>query len=60
MVEVTVIDSEGGNLRTLVARQQEAGRYMLEFNAEDLPSGVYFLRLHAGDVYRTRKMLLIR
>ena len=37
---------------------QPAGEYAVEWNARELPSGVYFYRLRAGAFHETRKMVL--
>jgi hypothetical protein len=36
------------------------GHHQVEFNSQNLPSGVYFYRLEAGEYVQTRKMLLVR
>ena len=55
----------GRRVRTLVNGYQEAGRYILDWDATDaegrpLPSGVYLARLAAGDRRQTIKMTLLR
>ncbi len=40
--------------------KQSAGRYQITWDASDLPSGIYFYRLQAGDFVRTRKMVLLK
>ena len=37
-----------------------AGLYELEFNAEDLPSGIYFYRFQSAENIDTKKMILIK
>ena len=44
----------------LVNRQQAPGEYTVQFNAESLSSGIYFLRLKVGNKVLTQKMTLIR
>ncbi len=36
------------------------GRYSVEFDATNLPSGVYYYELRAGDYTQTKKMILIK
>jgi hypothetical protein len=44
----------------LVDRQQEAGRHEVEFQARDLPSGMYFFTLQANGYTEVRTMLLMK
>ena len=55
-----VFDILGREVATLVNEYRQAGKYETEFNAETLPSGVYFYRLQAGLFVKTKKMLLIK
>jgi hypothetical protein len=50
----------GRRITTLVEARQEAGEYQTRFNAENLPSGIYLLRLQAGGFSDTKKMLLVK
>jgi hypothetical protein len=59
-VALKVYDILGNEIRTLVSEYKQAGKYETEFNAEILPSGVYFYRLQAGSFVKTKKMLLIK
>jgi hypothetical protein len=59
-VEVAIYDVLGRKVRTLVDEQKAAGTYRVRFDASELTSGIYFYRIHAGDVVRTRKMMLVK
>jgi hypothetical protein len=50
----------GKEVATLVNEYKPAGKYETEFNAANLPSGVYFYQLKAGEFLQTRKMLLLK
>ena len=50
----------GKKVATLVNEYKPAGKYETKFNAANLPSGVYFYRLQAGDFVQTRKMILLK
>jgi hypothetical protein len=49
----------GREVATLVNDERRAGKYVVEFDARGLASGVYYYRLIAGFV-ETKKMILIR
>jgi parallel beta-helix repeat protein len=59
-VEVTIFDILGRRVKVLVNEVKHPGRYEVSFNANNLPSGVYFYRITAGDYLNTKKMLLIK
>jgi hypothetical protein len=44
----------------LVNEEKEAGNYEVEFNAIELPGGIYFYRIQAGSFVETRKMILLK
>ncbi len=55
-----VYDIIGKEITTLVNNQMEKGHYEINFDASNLPSGVYFYTLNAGGYKETRKMILMR
>ncbi|VAX15057.1 hypothetical protein MNBD_IGNAVI01-1251, partial [hydrothermal vent metagenome] len=59
-VNLTVYNSLGQEVAVLVNRQQSIGRYTVQFNANNLSSGIYFCRISAGEFKQVKKMLLVR
>ena len=59
-VSLGVYNSLGQQVAVLVNGQRSAGAYTVTFQATDLPSGMYFYRLIAGEFQQTRKLLLLR
>lgn len=56
-VSLEVYDRLGRPVATLVNQNQEAGDYEVDFNAGDLPSGIYFYRIKTTEKTEVRKML---
>jgi hypothetical protein len=59
-VSIKVYNSLGEEITTLVNSFKSAGNYTVEFNSKNLPSGVYFYKMIAGNYICTNKMLLIK
>ena len=64
-VELTVYNTLGKTIITLVEKNQPAGYYEIEWNGRDasqrdVAGGVYLLQLKAGNYSKTRKIILIR
>jgi hypothetical protein len=59
-ISLTVYDVLGREIRTLVDERQSAGNHSVTFNPGNLPSGVYFYRLQAGNYSATKKLLLLK
>ncbi|MGH7491811.1 MAG: T9SS type A sorting domain-containing protein [bacterium] len=57
---VRVYDFLGREIMTLVDRYQTAGKYVVTFNAAELPSGMYVYQLTVNDFISTKKMLLLK
>ncbi|MCG6960091.1 T9SS type A sorting domain-containing protein [bacterium BMS3Abin03] len=55
-----VYDILGNEISTIVNEYKPAGEYEVEFDATDLPSGVYFYQLKAGNFIKTNKMILLK
>ena len=59
-VVIKVYDVLGNEIETLVNKEKSAGNYELTWHVFNLPSGIYFYRIQAGDFIQTKKMVLIR
>lgn len=59
-VVLTIYDVLGRKVATLVDKLQNAGLHSVTFNADRLPSGVYFDKLEAGPFKETKKFLLLK
>jgi hypothetical protein len=59
-VTLKVFDVVGNEIETLVNQEEPAGSYEVQFSAIDLPSGIYFYQLRAGNFVETKKMILIK
>ena len=57
---VQVFDTEGRLMATPVDGEYAEGKYKVYFNAERLPSGVYYGRLQNGAVQQVKTMLKVR
>jgi hypothetical protein len=59
-VTLAVFDMLGRQVRMLVSEYRNAGIHVINFDADNLPSGVYFYKLTAGSYAETRKLLFIK
>jgi photosystem II stability/assembly factor-like uncharacterized protein len=59
-VIIKVFDILGNEIEILVNEEKQTGTYEITWYAEQLPSGVYFYRLQAGDFVETKKMVLMK
>lgn len=55
-----IYDILGNEVATLLNEYKPAGEYEIEFNASDLPSGIYIYQLKSGSAVQTRKMTLLK
>ncbi len=59
-VFLAVYDVLGRKVATLVNAKKEPGNYKVNFNAENLPTGIYFYSLKTEGFSSTKKMLLLK
>jgi hypothetical protein len=59
-VKLVVYDLLGREVYTLVNEMKTAGNYVVDFDASELSSGVYFYKLETGSFTQTKKMLLVK
>ena len=60
MVRLTVYNDLGQEVSILVNEYQGTGKYTVDFNANNLPSGIYFYKIQAGNFNKTQKMVLMK
>lgn len=59
-VSLKVYDVLGNERATLLNEHKPAGSYEVDFNAQELSSGIYFYKMQSGSFIETKKMILIR
>ena len=59
-VTLKVYDALGREVADLVNEEKSPGAYTINFNAQNLSSGVYYYRIKAGSYTETRKMILMK
>ena len=59
-VSLKVYNVIGSEVATLENANQTRGTHSVNFNAKDLPAGVYYYTLRCGDQVTSRKMLLVK
>jgi len=50
----------GNEIATIVNKELPAGNYSLDYDASNLPSGIYFYTLTTNDFSETKKMTLVK
>ncbi|MCP5064551.1 MAG: T9SS type A sorting domain-containing protein [Ignavibacteriae bacterium] len=59
-VELKIYDIIGREIKTLVNRELNAGSHNIQFDASNLPSGMYVYEVRSGNFLQSRKMLLLK
>jgi len=55
-----IYNIKGILVATAIQRQMAAGRYQVQFSAEELASGIYFYTLESGEFRQCRKMIYVK
>ena len=59
-VRIAVYDVAGREISVPVSQNMSAGSYEMEYDAGNLPSGVYFYRIEAAEFTSIKKMVLVK
>ena len=59
-IELDVYNLKGILINTLTSGLMNAGNHTIEWNAEGYPSGIYFVKLNAGEFAQTQKLMLVK
>ncbi len=58
-VQITIFNHLGEEIE-VIRQQQPSGKQQVIWNAEGLPTGVYYYRMEAGEQMTSGKMMLVR
>ena len=59
-VKIIILNSIGEEVAVVLNENKSPGFYQVEFNATNLPSGIYFYQLKAGKYVGIKKMILLK
>ena len=59
-VNLSIYNTSGQKVATLVDQRQLAGEHTVKWDAKDFSSGIYLYKLRAGSTEQSRKMILLR
>jgi flagellar hook assembly protein FlgD len=59
-VNLSIYNTLGQKVATLVDERQQAGNHQVEWDASGFSSGVYYYRIEAGEFVDIKKMVLLR
>ena len=60
IVQIVIFDLSGKQVELLVNDFQEAGYHSVDWNADNHPSGMYFVKMIAGEYINTQKLILVK
>ncbi len=60
VVTLKIYNILGEEVKTLVDKYREIGNHTVQFNANNLSSGIYLYKLQAGSFVETKKMILLK
>ena len=58
--KLAAFDVQGKEVDVIFEGSQSVGQHSYTWNAANLPSGVYYIRLQAGDMITSQKALLVK
>ena len=60
LIEINILNIRGEKVKTLLSKVQNPGLQSIHWNAENEPSGIYFVQLTNGGVVEIQKVLLLK
>ena len=59
-VRLRVFDNNGKEIKTLINEYKTPGKYSIQFESDNLPSGVYFYKLEVNDFSEIKRMVILK
>jgi predicted GH43/DUF377 family glycosyl hydrolase len=60
LVQLQVYNIKGQEIQTLLNKKMPVGRHRVEFNGDNLSSGIYLYRIHTSEFQDVKKMVLLK
>ena len=60
IVKLDVYDVLGREVETILNRYMQAGHHKAQWNASDVTSGIYFVRMQSGSFSQVRKGMVVK
>ncbi|MFA5033619.1 MAG: SBBP repeat-containing protein, partial [bacterium] len=60
MISLTIYNITGVAVKTLINEKKEIGTYEVNFSGKGLTTGIYFVKLTAGTLKETKKLILMK
>jgi beta-1,2-mannobiose phosphorylase / 1,2-beta-oligomannan phosphorylase len=60
LVKIELYNSSGKKIETLLNKKLHSGNHQIVINTQNLPSGVYFYKMRAGNFHKKMKMLHLK
>jgi hypothetical protein len=59
-VVLSIYNILGSKIVDLVNEEESSGIYSIQYNASNLPSGIYYYVIQAGSFHQAKKMMLLK
>jgi hypothetical protein len=59
-VRVTLYNTVGEKVEIILNKRLDAGTHLIEFNAKNLSSGIYFYHIEAGKFQDVKKFIVLK
>ena len=59
-VQIMIFDLSGKQIESLINEFQSPGYHSIDWNADSHPSGMYIVKMVAGEYVNTQKLMLIK
>ena len=60
IVTLNVYDIIGREVETILNKQTDAGHHRMQWNASNVPSGIYLIRMQSGNFSQVRKVMAVQ
>ncbi|MBT3229118.1 MAG: T9SS type A sorting domain-containing protein [Candidatus Marinimicrobia bacterium] len=59
-VSIHVLKLDGSHVANVMSEYMSAGRHTVSWDSSNIPSGIYFYKLQLGEIFISRKMILLK